>query len=61
MNFSRRSFLQAIVVTASAVPYAAGCSSDDDGGGDTGGLGSFSTDPVDTLRVFPQGVASGDP
>jgi alkaline phosphatase D len=61
MHFSRRSFLQAIVVSATTVPYAAGCSSDDDGGGGKPGLGSFSTDPADTLRVFPQGVASGDP
>ncbi len=61
MQFSRRSFLQAIVVSASAVPYAAGCSSDDDGGDGPGGLGPFSTDPADTLRVFPHGVASGDP
>ncbi|MBX3128331.1 MAG: alkaline phosphatase D family protein [Polyangiaceae bacterium] len=56
MRFSRRDFLQAVVVTASAVPFA-GCSADDEEGGPE----TYSTDPEDVLRVFPQGVASGDP
>ena len=34
MRLRRRDFLQAIVVTAAAVPFS-GCGSDDDGGGST--------------------------
>ncbi len=46
----RRDFLQAIVVTAAAVPFS-GCGSDDDGGGSA----------ADPDAEFPQGLASGDP
>jgi alkaline phosphatase D len=44
----RRSFLRIALVTAGCLPA---CSDDDDP----------STDPADRLRVFPQGLASGDP
>lgn len=51
----RRDFLRLAVVTvaASAVPLA-GC-------GDTSSAQPVSTDPADVARVFPQGIASGDP
>ncbi|MEZ4221364.1 MAG: alkaline phosphatase D family protein [Polyangiaceae bacterium] len=62
MRVSRRSFLQATLVTASAVPFTAGCSDGDEGQQkQPAWFGFYSTDPADTLRVFPQGVASGDP
>ena len=51
MRLRRRDFLQAIVVTAAAVPFS-GCGSDDDGGGSTA---------ADPDAEFPQGLASGDP
>ncbi len=54
----RRDFLQAIVVSTAAVPFS-GCSGDDEG--DTPSDGPYSTEPADQARVFPQGVASGDP
>lgn len=68
----RRDFLAGIAVTIVASSGSA-CSSDDDGGsktpqgtGGTGGTGgdggvTYSTDPTDQARVYPQGLASGDP
>ena len=47
----RRDFLKVVVVSGATAGLTA-CSTDDD---------SISTDPADVLRVFPQGVASGDP
>lgn len=55
MSFlKRRDFLKITVVTASAVPFPA-CSSKDDA------KKGVSEDPADQKRVYPQGVASGDP
>jgi alkaline phosphatase D len=48
----RRSFLHVVAVSLGAGSQLTGCSSDDD---------EPSTDPADVLRVYPQGVASGDP
>lgn len=55
--FDRRRFLQGLLVTvaAGATP---GC---DDRQEPDGGGGPPSTDPADRARVFPQGLASGDP
>src|SRR5258706_11108763 len=50
-----RESLKGFVVTAAATALPA-CSSDDSGDG-----GSLSSDPEDQLRVYPQGIASGDP
>jgi len=52
---NRRDFLRlaAVTVATSAVPLA-GC-------GDTSSAAPLSTDPADVARVFPQGIASGDP
>ena len=52
-SVARRSFLKGLIITVGAVPLAA-C---DDETEDTGP----STDPADQDRVFPQGLASGDP
>jgi len=55
--FLRRSFCQIVAVTAGGQALL-GCGDDDEGGpGDK----PVSTDPEDVLRVFPQGLASGDP
>ncbi|HVU01319.1 MAG TPA: alkaline phosphatase D family protein [Polyangiaceae bacterium] len=56
----RRDFLRATVVTAfaSGLPTAA-CGADDEK--PTPAPEKESTDPADVLRVFPQGLASGDP
>jgi alkaline phosphatase D len=56
----RRDFLRITVVSAAAsaaVPLT-GCSSD---GPNEGDAGTESSPPADVLRVFPQGLASGDP
>lgn len=53
-RFDRRSFLQGLVVTISA--GAAACGDDETGTEDV-----YSTDPADQERVYPHGIASGDP
>lgn len=55
-NLFRRSFCQLVVATAGGNSLL-GCSDDETGGG----TGPISSDLQDALRVFPQGVASGDP
>lgn len=55
--FDRRRFLQGLLVTVAA-SAAPGC---DDRQEPDGGGGPPSTDPADQARVFPQGLASGDP
>ncbi len=52
--FDRRAFLKGLIVTVGAVPLAA-CGDDDETETEP------STDPADQDRVFPQGLASGDP
>jgi len=54
---SRRDFLHLTVVSAAA----AGATGPLSGCGDGGSDGDDGFTPEDTLRVFPQGVASGDP
>jgi alkaline phosphatase D len=55
-RLDRRSFLQGLVVTISASPLAA-CGDDET----TEEEVVYSDDPADQDRVFPQGIASGDP
>lgn len=50
MSFRRRDFLRIIAVSTASAGLAS-CTTDDE----------LSSDPADQLRVFPQGVASGDP
>jgi alkaline phosphatase D len=58
---ARRIFLRGLLVTIAA-GGAAACGDDtSDGGGGGGPADIFSTDPADQDRVYPQGVASGDP
>ncbi len=52
---ARRNFLKGLVVTVGAVPLAA-CGDDE-----STPAKEPSTDPADQDRVFPQGLASGDP
>lgn len=54
-NLFRRAFLRGFVVTVAASPLA-GCGDDENVTPD-----EPSTDPEDQDRVFPQGLASGDP
>jgi alkaline phosphatase D len=53
-SFNRRAFLRGFIVTVAASPLA-GC------GDDAVTPDGPSTDPEDQERVFPQGLASGDP
>ena len=58
-RFPRRDFLTGLIITV-AVSRGTACSSDD-GGSTKKTKPVYSTDPADQARVYPQGLASGDP